>query len=61
MSNGRYKNLPPVQRPGVSEPRGQGDLDQIASVTRQLGKASGTEAMRLAVRLTALKREAGQL
>lgn len=50
------KPLPPVQRPGVSAPKGAGLDSEIASLNQQLDKASGLAAIRIASRLTALRR-----
>lgn len=52
------KPLPPVQRPGVSHD-GTPDRDaQIKSLQRQLDRATGVSAIRLATQLTQLQREA---
>jgi hypothetical protein len=48
--------IPPVQRPGTIRPRGAGNEDQIRSLERELGAATGAKALRLATRLLQLKR-----
>jgi hypothetical protein len=50
------KPVPPVQRPGVSQPKGAAQEAQIANLNKQLENASGVNALRLAARLTAAKR-----
>lgn len=52
------KPLPPVIRPGVA-PERNADLDtRIQTATRQLDRASGRNAIEIAVQLNALRREA---
>jgi hypothetical protein len=48
--------VPPVQRPGTFRPPGAGNEDQIRSLERELGTATGAKAVRLATRLLQLKR-----
>lgn len=55
----RGQKLPPVLKPGTPPDPGEYTSDQIASVKRALGRASGTEAIRLAVQLQRLQRPPG--
>jgi len=50
------KPVPPVQRPGVAKGGNPSATQQIQALEQQLSKASGTQAIRLAAQLTALKR-----
>jgi hypothetical protein len=49
--------VPPVQRPGVSQPRGAAQDAVIQNLNRQLENASGVNALRTAARLVAARRE----
>jgi hypothetical protein len=49
--------LPPVQRPGVAHDRNVDTHAQIQSLQRQLDRATGMNALRLATQLTQLQRE----
>ena len=60
--NARRAPVPPVQRPGVYQPRGAGDLEQISNLKQQLSEARGDRAsLEIARKLTQAKRAAGQL
>jgi hypothetical protein len=60
--NARRASVPPVQRPGVFQPRGAGDLEQISNLKQQLSEARGDRAsLEIARKLTQAKRAAGQL
>lgn len=48
--------IPPVLRPGVHRPKGNMDLEQITRLERELGDAKGDRAIRLATKLTQLRR-----
>jgi hypothetical protein len=50
--------LPPVQRPGVSQPRGAAQDAVIQNLNKQLDSASGVNARRAAAKLVAAKRAA---
>jgi hypothetical protein len=50
--------VPPVQRPGVSHPKGAAQDAVIQNLNRQLENASGVNALRTAARLVAAKRAA---
>jgi hypothetical protein len=52
------KPVPPVQRPGVAQPKGGAQEAQIQNLTQQLEHAKGVNAIRLAAQLTAAKRAA---
>jgi hypothetical protein len=51
------KPLPPVQRPGVAQDRNVDTHAQIQSLQRQLDRATGMNALRIATQLTQLQRE----
>jgi hypothetical protein len=60
--NAHRQPVPPVQRPGVFQPRGAGDLERISNLTQQLSEARGDRAsLEIARKLTQAKRAAGQL
>jgi hypothetical protein len=50
------KPIPPVQRPGVSQGKAADRDAKIASLSQQLDKASGINALRLAAELTRARR-----
>jgi len=50
------KPVPPVQRPGTSQPRGAAQEQQIQNLNAQLDKASGVNALRAAAKLVATRR-----
>ena len=50
--------VPPVQRPGVSQPKGAAHDAVIQNLNRQLENASGVNALRAAAKLVAAKRAA---
>jgi hypothetical protein len=50
--------VPPVQRPGVSHPRGAAQDAVIQNLNKQLENASGMNALRTAAKLVAAKRAA---
>jgi hypothetical protein len=50
------KPIPPVQRPGVSQGKAADRDAKIASLSQQLDKATGINALRLAAELTRAKR-----
>lgn len=52
------KPLPPVQRPGVAQPKGAAQAQQIETLSKQLENASGVNALRAAAKLTAMRRSA---
>jgi hypothetical protein len=52
------KPVPPVQRPGVAQPKGAAQHAQIENLTQQLDKSSGVKALRTAAKLVAAKRGA---
>jgi hypothetical protein len=52
------KPLPPVQRPGASQPKGAAQEAELQSLDRQLDKSSGVNALRAAAKLVAAKRAA---
>jgi hypothetical protein len=52
------KTLPPVQRPGVAQSGHADTDDKIKSLQRQLDRATGMNAIRLATELQQLQREA---
>jgi hypothetical protein len=49
--------VPPVQRPGVSQPRGAAQDAVIQNLNKQLENASGVNALRTAAKLVAARRE----
>ena len=53
--------LPPVQRPGTYRPAGSDAESDIGALQRRMENATPREQIRLAARLTAAKRAAGQL
>jgi hypothetical protein len=50
--------VPPVQRPGVAQPRGAAQEAQIQNLTKQLDETSGVNALRTAAKLVAARRAA---
>jgi hypothetical protein len=50
--------VPPVQRPGVAQPKGAAQHAQIETLTHQLDKSSGVKALRTAAKLVAARRTA---
>jgi hypothetical protein len=54
------KSVPPVQRPGTSQPRGAAQDQQIQNLNKQLESASGVNALRAAAKLVAAKRAAAR-
>jgi hypothetical protein len=52
------KPLPPVQRPGASQPKGAAQEAELDNLNRQLDKSSGVNALRAAAKLVAAKRAA---
>jgi hypothetical protein len=52
------KPVPPVQRPGVAQPKGAAQHAQIENLTQQLDKTSGVKALRTAAKLVAARRGA---
>jgi hypothetical protein len=46
----------PAHSPGVGRPRGAGDLAEIRGLEKQLNSASGTKALKIATKLTQLRR-----
>jgi hypothetical protein len=52
------RSVPPVQRPGVSQPRGAAQDAVIQNLNKQLENASGVNALRAAAKLVAAKRAA---
>jgi hypothetical protein len=52
------KPVPPVQRPGVAQPKGAAQHAQIENLAQQLDKSSGVKALRTAARLVAARRGA---
>jgi hypothetical protein len=52
------KPMPPVQRPGVSYPKGAAQDAAIQNLNKQLENASGVNALRTAAKLVAAKRAA---
>jgi hypothetical protein len=52
------KPVPPVQRPGVASGRNASSDAEIQNLTKQLERASGMNAMRIAAKLTAMRRAA---
>jgi hypothetical protein len=52
------KPVPPVQRPGVAQPKGAAQHAQIENLTQQLDKSSGVKALRTAAKLVAARRGA---
>jgi hypothetical protein len=52
------KPVPPVQRPGVAQGKSASSDAEIQNLTRQLEQASGMNAMRIAAKLTAMRRAA---
>jgi hypothetical protein len=52
------KPVPPVQRPGVAQPKGAAQHAQIENLAQQLDKSSGVKALRTAAKLVAAKRGA---
>jgi hypothetical protein len=57
--NSRRAPVPPVQRPGVYQPRGAADMDRIRDLERQLDNASGNQSLRIATKLHQARRDAG--
>jgi hypothetical protein len=53
--------IPPVLAPGVSRPRGAGDIENVRALERQLAGAKGRKSLDLAQQLTRAKRAAGML
>jgi hypothetical protein len=53
--------IPPVQGPGVSRPRGAGDMERVRSLQQQLATAKGRKSLELAHEYTRAKRAAGML
>jgi hypothetical protein len=51
------KPLPPVQRPGVAQPRGAAREAALQSLSRQLDSAKGMNALRAAAKLVAERRK----
>ena len=51
------KPVPPVQRPGVSHPKGAAQDAVIQNLNKQLESASGVNALRTAAKLVAARRE----
>jgi hypothetical protein len=51
------KPVPPVQRPGVSHPKGAAQDAVIQNLNKQLENASGVNALRTAAKLVAARRE----
>ena len=51
------KPVPPVQRPGVSQPKGASQDAVIQNLNKQLENASGVNALRTAAKLVAARRE----
>lgn len=54
------KPLPPVQRPGVAQPKGAAQAQQIETLSKQLESTSGMNALRAAAKLTAARRAASR-
>lgn len=54
------KPLPPVQRPGVAQPKGAAQEAQIQTLSKQLDNASGVNALRAAAKLVATRRAASR-
>jgi hypothetical protein len=52
------KPVPPVQRPGVAQPKGAAQHAQIENLAQQLDKSSGVKALRTAAKLVAARRGA---
>jgi hypothetical protein len=52
------KPVPPVQRPGVAQGKSASSDAEIQNLTKQLERASGMNAMRIAAKLTAVRRAA---
>jgi hypothetical protein len=52
------KPVPPVQRPGVAQPKGAAQHAQIENLAQQLDKSSGVKALRAAAKLVAARRGA---
>jgi hypothetical protein len=50
--------VPPVQRPGVAQPKGAAQHAQIENLAQQLDKSSGVKALRTAAKLVAARRGA---
>jgi hypothetical protein len=48
--------VPPVQRPGVAQPKGAAQHAQIENLAQQLDKSSGVKALRTAAKLVAARR-----
>lgn len=48
---------PPVQRPGVSKPKGADAEAQVQALTKQLEAASGVKALRIATQLSQARRQ----
>jgi hypothetical protein len=55
----RRASIPPVQAPGVSRPRGAGDIENVRALERQLASAKGNKSLQIARRLTQARRAAG--
>src|SRR5262245_46451834 len=52
------KPVPPVQRPGIAQPKGAAQHAQIENLAQQLDKSSGVQALRTAAKLVAARRGA---
>jgi len=52
------KPLPPVQRPGTTQGKGAAQAAEIQNLQKQLDRASGINALRIAAKLTAAQRAA---
>ena len=52
------KPVPPVQRPGIAQPKGAAQHAQIENLAQQLDKSSGVKALRTAAKLVAARRGA---
>jgi hypothetical protein len=50
------KPVPPVQRPGVAQPKGAAQAAQIQNLTQQLENAKGVNALRAAADLVKARR-----
>jgi hypothetical protein len=58
MAEGRAP-VPPVLKPGVSRPRGAGDIENVRALERQLASSKGNKSLQIARRLTQARRAAG--
>jgi hypothetical protein len=54
------KPVPPVQRPGVSQPRGAAHDAQIQALNQKLETAKGSNALKVAAQLVAARRAAAR-